>query len=76
MKRVTQEAYWQGFGRQLDGSIANSIWRRYSDSLVTAWLIKHLPSAPMAAVLKTDLFEEAVGAGIRIHGLDARHRGL
>ena len=62
--RQQQDTYWQDFGQQLDGSIANPIWRRFSDSLVGDWLVKHLPPAPLAAVLKTDLFEEAAGGGI------------
>jgi SAM-dependent methyltransferase len=59
-----QDSYWPDFGQHFDSSVANPIWRRFSDGLVQDWLIKHLPPAPVAAVLKTDLFEEAVGAGI------------
>ena len=59
-----QDTYWPDFGQRLDSSLANPIWRRFSDSLVQDWLIKHLPAAPLTAVLKTDLFEEAVGGGV------------
>jgi SAM-dependent methyltransferase len=62
--RQPQDTYWLDFGRQLDGSIANPIWRQFSDSLVGDWLIKHLPPGPLTAVLKTDLFEEAAGGGV------------
>lgn len=58
-----QDTYWPDFGEQFDRSVANPIWRRYSDSLVRDWIVKHLPAAPLTTVLKTDLFEEAVGAG-------------
>jgi SAM-dependent methyltransferase len=77
--RESQDTYWRDFCQQLDGSIANPIWRRYSDSLVGDWLIKHLPPPPLTAVLKTDLFEEAAGGGIypllksvseRVFGID------
>ena len=58
-----QDTYWPDFGEKFDRSVANPIWRRYSDSLVRDWIVKHLPAAPLTTVLKTDLFEEAVGAG-------------
>jgi len=62
--RPGQDTHWQEFGQEFDNSVANPIWRRFSDALVGDWLIRHLPRAPLTAVLKTDLFEEAVGGGI------------
>ncbi len=59
-----QDTYWPDFGRHFDSSVANPVWRRFCDVLVGDWLAKHLPPAPLAAVLKTDLFDEAVGDGI------------
>jgi SAM-dependent methyltransferase len=59
-----QDTYWRDFGRHFDSSAANPIWRRFCDVLVGDWLIKHLPPAPLTAVLKTDLFDEAVGGGV------------
>jgi SAM-dependent methyltransferase len=62
--RRGQDTYWPDFGQHFDSSVANPIWRRFSDNLVRDWLIKNLPPGPLTAVLKTDLFEEAVGAGV------------
>jgi SAM-dependent methyltransferase len=64
MMQPGRDTYWPDFGKHFDSSVSNPIWRRFSDALVQDWLIKHLPPAPLTAVLKTDLFEEAVGAGI------------
>jgi SAM-dependent methyltransferase len=58
-----QDSYWPDFGDHFDSSVADPIWRRFSDSLIRDWLIKLLPPGPLAAVLKTDLFEEAAGEG-------------
>lgn len=59
-----QDTYWPDFGEHFDGSVSNPIWRRFSDTLMREWLIKHLPPAPLTAVMKTDLFEEAVSGGV------------
>jgi SAM-dependent methyltransferase len=58
------DTYWPDFGQHFDSSVANPIWRCFSDNLIRDWLIKSLPPGRVAAVLKTDLFEEAVGEGI------------
>jgi len=59
-----RDTYWPDFGGHFDSSVANPIWRRFSDVLVTDWIMQHLPQARLTTVLKTDLFEEAVGGGI------------
>ena len=64
MMRPGQDEYWQDFGQHFDSSVVNPIWRRFCDALIGDWLIKHLPPGPLTAVLKTDLFEEAVGGGL------------
>jgi SAM-dependent methyltransferase len=39
-------------------------WRSYSDWIYIQWLQKWWPSSPPHRVLKTDLFDEAVGTGL------------
>jgi SAM-dependent methyltransferase len=64
MMHSGQDTYWPDFGEHFDSAVTNPIWRRFSDDLIRDWLIKHLLPGPVAAALKTDLFEEAVGEGI------------
>ena len=42
-------------------------WRRHSDSINCALIERWLPSTHCASILKTDLFDEAVNAGIVPH---------
>jgi len=40
------------------------LWRRHSDAVNTALLRRWLPERPVASLLKTDLFDEAVADGL------------
>jgi SAM-dependent methyltransferase len=56
--------YWDEIGAEWQGRGQTGVWRMVSDAvnrdLVTRWL----PSRPDGRVLKTDLFDEVVGAGL------------
>lgn len=54
---------WERIGRDLKRQPACSIWRTYCDGLNRDWLEKQLPARRLAAALKTDSFDEAVGDG-------------
>ena len=54
-------SYWDE--RALAGSahFAFPLWRRYCDQLHSRWLLSWLEGRTFAKVLKTDLFDEALG---------------
>jgi SAM-dependent methyltransferase len=43
---------------------AHALWRAHSDAVNLALLRRWLPDGPLGRVLKTDLFDEAVGSGL------------
>jgi len=45
-------------------TVARPLWRRYSDRINGALVRRWLPHEPSGRVLKTDLFDEATGAGL------------
>src|SRR5690349_14983203 len=45
-------------------TVARPLWRRHSDRTNGALLSRWLPHEPGGRVLKTDLFDEATGAGL------------
>jgi ubiquinone/menaquinone biosynthesis C-methylase UbiE len=53
----------------------DSLWRTHSDQVNLAFLTARLPQQPVSRLLKTDLFDEAVGIGLlavlgtRAHGV-------
>ena len=49
------------YSKDLLDSIENVLWRRYNDTVVHDFVVRHLDPAPDGAFLKTDLFEEAIG---------------
>ena len=57
-------SYWDE--RALAGSahFAFPLWRRYCDQLHSRWLLSWLEGRTFAKVLKTDLFDEALGDGL------------
>ena len=70
---------WEVLASQWRKSPTQGLWRRYSDSLNTALLLRWLAPRPNTMALKTDLFDEAFGDGVypalgrcatRVIGLD------
>lgn len=56
---------WTAFGLSLDKYRSNPVWRLHCDAIHQSWL-RERPVLPRSgAVLKTDLFDEAVGEGVR-----------
>jgi len=61
---LTREAaYWDGVAELWLRERPQVLWRRHSDAVNRALLERWLPAAPRR-VLKTDLFDEAVGEGL------------
>jgi SAM-dependent methyltransferase len=55
---------WSGVLESWDPSPANALWRAHSDAVNLALLRRWLPDRDLGRVLKTDLFDEAVGGGL------------
>ena len=55
---------WEEFGRALAPSPSAALWRTFCDALNAGWLRGHLADRRWTAALKTDAFDEAVGAGV------------
>jgi SAM-dependent methyltransferase len=56
-------AYWDGVLADWSSSLAHDLWRAHSDAVNNRLIDRWLPSGQQT-VLKTDLFDEAVGAGL------------
>lgn len=72
-------AYWDGVAGEWEHSGAGRAWRMVSDAVNVRLLERWLPRDPGGSVLKTDLFDEATGAGLvpwlsasfaRVYGVD------
>jgi len=55
---------WDSALEPLLGGPAGALWRLHSDAINTALFARWLPSEPCANLLKTDLFDEAMGVGL------------
>jgi len=55
--------YWDGVGAEARGSSWEILWRRHSDAVNAAWLAPRLEPR-CGRLLKTDLFDEALTAGL------------
>jgi SAM-dependent methyltransferase len=64
------------FSPALLASIEGSLWRRYNDMVVEEFVTSRLGSCKGAAVLKTDLFEEALGNSTLLSALPASLVGM
>lgn len=58
-------AYWDAVGREWQGTRPQSLWRAHSDAVNTALFGRWLPAVRVERLLKTDLFDEACGDGLR-----------
>src|SRR5690242_16269024 len=55
---------WDSALESLVGAPAGALWRSHSDAINAALLERWLPSEPCANLLKTDLYDEAMGIGL------------
>jgi SAM-dependent methyltransferase len=62
--------YWDSLGAEWGGSNKDRLWRAHSDAVNRSLFSRWLADDPVRRMLKTDLFDEAVG-----DGLDALLRG-
>jgi cytochrome P450/ubiquinone/menaquinone biosynthesis C-methylase UbiE len=69
---AAQRPYWDAAAGLWRHARAQALWRRHSDSVNTALVKRWLP-AELGRVLKTDLWDEAVGEGL-VEALAARAR--
>jgi SAM-dependent methyltransferase len=56
--------YWEQTARKCQADAAGRLWRRHSDAINARLLARWLPESGNASLLKTDLFDEAVGDGL------------
>ncbi|MBC7256979.1 MAG: class I SAM-dependent methyltransferase, partial [Chloroflexi bacterium] len=56
--------YWDGIIREWLADDRDALWRRYSDALHVALFRRWLGGVPSEALLKTDIFDEAVSEGL------------
>jgi SAM-dependent methyltransferase len=56
--------HWDSALESLLSEPAGALWRLHSDATNTTLFARWLPSEPCATVLKTDLFDEAMGSGL------------
>lgn len=62
---VTQERHvWERALEPLLGSRSEALWRRHSDAVNCAFVARSLPEHPCTNLLKTDLYDEAMGEGL------------
>ncbi len=59
-----QQTHWTELGEELEPFARNFVWREYADAVNRAALVRWLPLALWKRILKTDTFDEAVGAGV------------
>ena len=56
--------YWNSVAEEWAATGRQALWRRHSDAVNSELLRRWLPSQPVPRLLKTDLFDEAVSAGL------------
>jgi GT2 family glycosyltransferase/SAM-dependent methyltransferase len=56
--------YWEQVGTEWRQSQPDKLWRAHSDAVNRAWLAAWWPQRSIKRVLKTDMFDEAVGEGV------------
>jgi len=64
MDPSTDSHYWDTVGTAWQGQGRQTLWRAHSDAINAAWLAGRLPMQPVARLLKTDLFDEALATGL------------
>jgi SAM-dependent methyltransferase len=61
---TTETQYWDRVGAVATVVRRGELWRAHSDVVNCAWLAERLPRGPVARLLKTDLFDEALADGL------------
>jgi SAM-dependent methyltransferase len=75
-RRPKEIPYWNEVGVSWSGAHRDRLWRAHSDAVNAAVLAAWLPPGScQGRLLKTDLFDEAAGAGL-FSTLDARFRSV
>lgn len=64
MDSHTDAQYWNDVGTAWGGQPRQTLWRAHSDAVNAVWLARRLPAQPVARLLKTDLFDEALAGGL------------
>jgi len=59
-----EKRYWEKVGAEWQQSHPDKLWRAHSDAVNRAWLASWWPQQHVERVLKTDMFDEAVGEGV------------
>lgn len=61
---LEEKRYWEQVGMEWRQSQPDKLWRAHSDAVNRAWLEAWWPQRKVERVLKTDMFDEAVGEGV------------
>ncbi len=56
--------YWESIAAEWKKTRPDRLWRKHSDTVNQSLLFRWLPEQPVARLLKTDTFDEAVGEGL------------
>jgi len=64
---IEKACYWDAVGEVWQRTRHQWLWRAHSDAVNTALLGRWLPCARVERLLKTDLFDEALSAGLHPH---------
>jgi SAM-dependent methyltransferase len=59
-----ETSYWESVADEWKRSGPDRLWRKHSDGINQSLLSRWLPEQPVHRVLKTDVFDEAVGKGL------------
>ncbi len=62
----TGATYWDHVSRTLQQEQPYRLWRRHSDTVDSRLLARWLPAKKNGRILKTDMYNESLGAGIRL----------
>ena len=60
----TEARYWEAIGAVSETEPQQTLWRAHSDAVNSNWVAQHLSATPSQRLLKTDLFDEALAAGL------------
>jgi SAM-dependent methyltransferase len=62
----TSATYWDYVSQALQKKQPDRLWRRHSDAVDCRLLARWLPADDAGRLLKTDMYDESLGAGIRL----------
>jgi len=85
MKIIEETGYWETIANEWKRTRPDRLWRKHSDAINRSLLLRWLPERPTSRLLKTDMFDEAVGEGLarflrtrthRIVGMDLSFKNV